>query len=126
MAPGVNGAKRKAQEPVTSSRRAKKPAVSYSEGSSSEPAPEPAPAPKRRNAKKVKAEISDADEAEEEPSKTKPKKKAAPRKPKAVKPGDSPLEERTLESKLRIGAHVSAAGGVYFYILTKYMRTWLM
>ncbi|KAL6707767.1 DNA-(apurinic or apyrimidinic site) lyase [Coniothyrium glycines] len=134
----TNGMKRKAVTSVkTTTKRAKKTSASHATTEDGLPVPIESPRPKRRAVKKAiieedaveqdvkvvdddegvttvkkitkrKKKSDDKDDGEQE---VEVKEKTAKRKPKAVK-NEAPLAERTKDIKLRVGAHVSAAGGV--------------
>jgi AP endonuclease-1 len=109
----TDGRKRKAETTVKTTKRAKKDGVKEEEPVITE-ASEPL-RKKRATTKKVKYE-EDADdkvegadgEAANVVEKTVKKKVTRTKKSKEPVP---PLEERTTDTKLRIGAHVSVAGG---------------
>ena len=109
----TNGRKRKAETTVATTvkttKRTKKgsaDAIKEEEGVAVE-ATETA-RKKRTTAKKMKYE-EDADEVESADGEKTVKKKAT--RTKKSKEPVPPLEERTVNTKLRIGAHVSVAGG---------------
>jgi AP endonuclease-1 len=67
------------------------------------------PRPKPRAAKKVKVEEEAIDDIQETSQKTKATKKKTTTRTK--KQADTPLAKRTEDTNLRVGAHVSTAGG---------------
>ncbi|KAH6644048.1 DNA-lyase [Boeremia exigua] len=112
----ANGKKRKAEPIVTTTAKpTKRTKKAPAEVKEDEEVAAETPRKKRAAASKVKYEES-ADE-DESANKTvtvveKTVKKRAPRAKKSKEP-EAPLEERTVDTKLRIGAHVSVAGGVH-------------
>lgn len=111
----ANGKKRKAETTVTTTvKSAKRTNSALAEEVKQEEEVAETPRKKRATTKKVKYE-EDADEAEGADSKPatvteKTVKKKVTRTKKSKEPVP-PLEERTVDTKLRIGAHVSVAGG---------------
>ncbi|CAI6334563.1 unnamed protein product [Periconia digitata] len=104
--PAVTARKRKAETTVTGTKRVRK-AVAYEE--SDESAVESAETIPNKRARKAKAKetiVEDVDMVS--------KFKVAPKRTSKKKEEDSaPLEQRTVGSKLLVGAHVSIAGGVH-------------
>ncbi|ORY01059.1 xylose isomerase-like protein [Clohesyomyces aquaticus] len=112
------GQKRKAETTVRASNRTKKAAISYGEGDAEESASDleetPKPKAKGRATKKVKVAETKVEAEVDEDGDTKVKTVKRKTKSKASKKETdlAPLQQRTVDTKLRVGAHVSIAGGV--------------
>ena len=91
----------------------RKAAVAYKEASSSDES-EVIPEPKKRTAKKAKVEVKTEIEVEVEAKKNGDTvAKVVKRQTKVKIVNQTALEERTGDTKLRVGAHVSIAGGTF-------------
>lgn len=134
----INGKKRKATHTEASTKRTKRAPVKKVEPEESGKiaaeitSEAPLPLPRRRATKRVATKEDTTDESElekDDTAKVKAKKpaahtnrsideggkatvvkKAAKRKPKVTK-NTEPIAQRTTDTRLRVGAHVSAAGG---------------
>ncbi|KAF2195159.1 AP endonuclease [Zopfia rhizophila CBS 207.26] len=113
------GKKRKAETVTTTTKRTKKAVVEAEEAPNHEEVAETPKKGQKRAVKKAKVtddvvEETAQVEAEEDYGETKVVVKKTKRKSKAEKEAElAPLEERTVGSKLLVGAHVSIAGGVH-------------
>lgn len=105
QAPAANGRKRKAEPTVTTAKRVRKTVVYKEDDASSDGIAEPAP---KKRVRKVKVEETVAQGKPAEAGEVKTKQK---RQRKNKEEDSAPLEQRTVGSKLMIGAHVSIAGG---------------
>lgn len=111
----VNGKKRKAEATVRTTKRARKVAIkdeTSDEVGGSLAAEDADPTPKKRGRRVTKVEQvveSEVKVTEGEDGIKVTAKKTRQRKKKET--NEQPLEERTVGSKLRVGAHVSIAGG---------------
>jgi AP endonuclease-1 len=109
----TGGRKRKADtSDVQVTKRTKKTMASSAKIEDDVAGTDESPRPKRRGAKKVKVEeeiIDDGVNMPETGHKSKATKKKSTTRTK--KQADVPLTERTEDTSLRIGAHVSTAGG---------------
>lgn len=103
--PAANGRKRKAEPTVTTAKRIRKTVVYKEDDASSDGASEPAP---KKRVRKVKAEET---VVQAKPTKASEVKTTQKRQRKNKEEDSTPLEQRTVGSKLMIGAHVSIAGG---------------
>jgi len=107
------GKKRKAETTVKATKRAKKATVKEEDDAEDANDTEETPKPKKRAAKKAKVEETVEGEvtAGADDNGTEVKKITHKRQTKTKEAGLAPLEERTVGSKLLVGAHVSVAGG---------------
>lgn len=109
--PAANGRKRKAEPTVTTAKRVRKTVVYKEDDASSDSIAEPAP---KKRVRKVKVEETVAQEKPAEAGEVKTKQK---RQRKNKEEDSAPLEQRTVGSKLMIGAHVSIAGGTNILLI---------